>query len=92
MFIDSNTTSPGTGIKIKPSEYMMSPNALNRKTLKDRTFSSVEAGSVRGSIFSLVSSAVGAGVLSLPYVLALNGYVIGIFLLFVGAISGNWSN
>ena len=50
------------------------------------------AGSVRGSIFSLCTSAIGAGVLSLPYVLALNGYVIGIIFIIIGAIGANWSN
>jgi len=49
-------------------------------------------GSVRGSIFALCSSSIGAGVLSLPYVLALNGYVLGICFIILGAIAGDWSN
>ena len=80
------------GYKIIPSEFAMSPNAIHRRTFRERTFSTMEAGSIRGSIFALVSSAVGAGVLSLPYVLALNGYVIGLFFICCGAIGGNWSN
>ena len=66
----------------------LSPN----RTFFRRTFSKVEKGSVRGSIFSLCACAIGSGVLSLPYVLALNGYVLGIFFIFVGALAANWSN
>jgi amino acid permease len=46
---------------------------------------------LRGSIFSLCASAIGSGVLSLPYVLALNGYVIGFIFIVVGAIAAAWS-
>ena len=63
-----------------------------RRTFYDRTFTKMDAGSLRGSIFALCSAAIGAGVLSLPYVLALNGWLIGILFIFVGAIAANWSN
>ena len=63
-----------------------------RKTFYDRTFTKMDAGSLRGSIFALCSAAIGAGVLSLPYVLALNGWLIGLIFIFVGAIAANWSN
>ena len=43
-------------------------------------------GSLRGSIFALSSSAIGAGVLSLPYVLALNGFAAGFIFLAIGAV------
>lgn len=56
-----------------------------------RTFGRLEKGSLRGSIFSLCACAIGSGVLSLPYVLALNGYVIGLLFIFIGAISACWS-
>ena len=52
----------------------------------------MEAGSIRGSIFALCTSAIGAGVLSLPYVLALNGWVFGILFIVIGAIGADWSN
>ena len=71
---------------------MMSPNAHMRRTFRNRTFSKMEAGSVRGSIFALCTSAIGAGVLSLPYVLYLNGWVIGVIFICIGAIAANWSN
>ena len=70
----------------------MSPGGHIRRTFVDRTFSKMGAGSVRGSIFSLCTSAIGAGVLSLPYVLALNGYVVGIIFICIGAIAADWSN
>jgi amino acid permease len=37
------------------------------------------------------ASAIGSGILSLPYVLALNGFVIGLLLIVVGAIAAWWS-
>ena len=52
----------------------------------------MEPGSVRGSIFALCSAAIGAGVLSLPYVLVLNGWVIGIAFIIIGALAADWSN
>ena len=64
----------------------------SRRTWTQRTFSSVGAGSVRGSIFALCASAIGSGVLSLPYVLVLNGYALGILFLCNGAIASTWSN
>jgi len=58
----------------------------------DRTFSKLEKGSIRGSIFSLCSAAIGGGVLSLPFVLVLSGWAMGIILVLVGGIAGIWSN
>jgi hypothetical protein len=41
-----------TGFEIKDIKSMpMSPNGVMRRTFYDRTFSKMEAGSVRGSIF-----------------------------------------
>ena len=70
---------------------MLSPNAdMNRrmgegKTFMQRTFSKLDRGSLRGSIFSLCASAIGSGVLSLPYVLKLCGYVQGLAFMVLGA-------
>jgi amino acid permease len=66
--------------------------SLQRKTFANRTFSKVGVGSIRGSIFALSNSAIGAGVLSLPYVFKLNGYVVATFYIFVGAFAAIWSN
>jgi len=62
-----------------------------RNTFMERTFSKVGKGSLRGSIFSLCAAAIGSGVLSLPYVLALNGWAIGIFFIMLGAVAAVWS-
>ena len=35
--------------------------------------------------------AIGAGVLSLPYVLTLNGWILGTLLIIIGAVSGYYS-
>lgn len=63
----------------------------SRKTFFKRTFGKLEKGSVRGSIFSLCAAAIGSGVLSLPYVLALTGWAVGTVLIIVGAIAACWS-
>ena len=46
---------------------------------------------MRGSTFALCSGAIGTGVLSLPYVLAINGWIIGIIMIGMGAF-GNLIN
>eukprot|EP00742_Colponemidia_sp_Colp-10_P006472 GILJ01006933.1.p1 GENE.GILJ01006933.1~~GILJ01006933.1.p1 ORF type:complete len:449 (+),score=63.75 GILJ01006933.1:44-1348(+) len=53
-----------------------------------RTFGPIAPGSVRGSIFTLASTALGAGMLALPYVLKVAGLVPGIlFILVAGIVS-----
>jgi len=51
----------------------------------------LDKGSLRGSIFALSAAAIGSGVLSLPYVLGLNGWVLGLVFILVGAFSAAWS-
>lgn len=58
----------------------------------DKTFSKLEKGSIRGSIMALCSAAVGGGVLSLPFVFVLSGYVAGIALILIGGLAGVLSN
>lgn len=76
---------------------MMSPNAdFSRKmgsgkSFMDRTFSKLDRGSLRGSIFSLCASAIGSGVLSLPYVLNLCGWAQGVFFMLLGAFGAEVS-
>ena len=65
----------------------MSPNAVNR-TFFNRTFSPLGKGSVRGSLFALSASAIGSGVLTLPYVLGLCGWAAGILFMFTAALAG----
>jgi VIT1/CCC1 family predicted Fe2+/Mn2+ transporter len=79
-------------LDIMPSDMMLSPNNGVRRTMMERTFSKVGKGSLRGSIFSLCACAIGSGVLSLPYVLALCGWALGIAFIFIGAVAAVWSN
>jgi amino acid permease len=65
----------------------MSPNGNFRRPFINRTFSKLEKGSLRGSIFTLCAAAIGSGVLSLPYVLKLCGYVNGILFMVIGALA-----
>lgn len=69
----------------------MSPFGGRRRTYMERTFGPMQQGSVRGSIFALCAVAIGAGVLSLPFVLRMNGWVLGTILIIIGAVSGFFS-
>ncbi len=71
---------------------LMSPGAHNRKQFFNKSSLKLEKGSVKGSIFSLCSAAIGGGVLSLPYMFVLVGWGMGYVLLITGAVSGIWSN
>jgi amino acid permease len=78
-------------INIKKKGLDLSPGYSGRKHFFKRTFGRLDKGSLRGSIFSLCASAIGSGVLSLPYILALNGWVIGILLICLGGFAAIWS-
>ena len=80
-----NTKAFATGdINIRSGEMIFSPN-MGRRNFYKRAFGKLEKGSLRGSIFALCASAIGSGVLSLPYVLRLNGWVLGLIFILVGA-------
>ena len=80
-------------INIKPSNVALSPRASGqRRSFFDRTFSKLDRGSVRGSIFNLVSSALGGGVLALGYIFVLSGWLLGLALLLTGYVASTWSN
>mmetsp|Transcript_17008 Transcript_17008/g.23793 ORF Transcript_17008/g.23793 Transcript_17008/m.23793 type:complete len:581 (-) Transcript_17008:201-1943(-) len=66
------------------SEMVVRP-LVSTPTLS-RVFSKVEPGSLRGSIFTLSSSAIGAGLLSLPLVIKNLGLLLGVSLIVVGAL------
>lgn len=55
-----------------------------RKSWTQRTFGKMLPGSLRGSIFTMVSTAIGAGCLSLPLVFNYLGIIIGPFFLILG--------
>lgn len=69
----------------------LSPFNARRKTVWARAFGPMGEGSLRGSIFALCAVAIGSGVLSLPFVLKQNGFILGTILIMVGAISGYFS-
>lgn len=79
-------------VNIKPSALPLSPTANNRRTFYDRTFSKLEKGSVRGSIFNMISAALGGGVLSLSYVYVLSGWGTALILTVVGFFGSRTSN
>lgn len=79
-------------INIKPGRIPLSPGGKSSRPFFDRAFGKLEKGSIRGSIFSLCSAAIGGGILSLPYMFCLSGYLTGAFLIVIGTIAGIWSN
>jgi hypothetical protein len=79
-------------INILGSEMPMSPGGAARKSFFNRSFGKLEKGGVRNSTFLLCNAAVGGGVLSLPYMFVLSGWLTGYILLSVSAIAGVWSN
>lgn len=71
----------------------MSPRFVgdHRRTFFNRAFGKLNKGSLRGSILALCASAIGSGVLSLPFVLKNSGWFIGLMLIIIGAIAACWS-
>lgn len=51
----------------------------------------MEPGSINASITAMSCSAIGAGVLTLPYAFAMNGWLVGCFFNLIGAIAALWS-
>ena len=43
-------------------------------------------GSIRGSVVSLIALTMGAGTLTIPYIISLNGLIFGSFLIVFGAL------
>lgn len=66
-------------------------NLQSRKSLYRRLFSSMEAGSLRGSIFAMSSLALGTGCLALPYRFSQMSFLNAIIMLILGAIIAYWS-
>jgi amino acid permease len=49
-----------------------------------RNFKRMNTGSLRGAVFSLMCTSVGAGILSMPYILRTCGFVLGILIIIIG--------
>ena len=78
------TSKFATGdINYKDAHQIFSPGA-ERRNFSKRAFGKLGKGSLRGSIFALCASAIGSGVLSLPYVLRLNGWILGLVFILLG--------
>eukprot|EP00347_Sterkiella_histriomuscorum_P008929 403343202 len=88
---NSKNMDASPDINIRQKGLDMSPFNSSRRTAWNRTFGPMQQGSLRGSIFALCAVAIGAGVLSLPYVLKQNGWILGTILILIGAISGYFS-
>ena len=66
---------------------LMEPGQLHHKRkFLDRTFGKLTHGSIRGAIFNLCNTAIGAGVLSLPYLMRLSGLVLGLMLILISGV------
>lgn len=76
---------------IVPGDLQEGETQERRRTIMQRMFSSMEAGSLRASIFGMCSLALGAGSLSLPQVMTNMSLVLGIIMLILGAVSAYWS-
>lgn len=57
-----------------------------RRNWWQRTFSKIQPGSMRSSIFSLVSTALGAGAFAIPCVLKNTGLILGLLLVILAAL------
>jgi solute carrier family 36 (proton-coupled amino acid transporter) len=64
-------------VKNENNEYILSTITYPSKSWTDRTFGKLRAGSVRSSIFTLASTAMGAGYLGTPKILKDSGVVLG---------------
>lgn len=68
-----------------------SKGAVQRKGCLDRWFSPMDKGSFRAGVLSLTATAIGGGVLTLPYVCKTCGIGLGLIMLFLGFLSALWS-
>lgn len=63
----------------------------NQATFVQRTLRPLTTGGVRQSIFTLISSALGGGIMCLPYVMYLGGWFIGTLMLSTAAVLAYYS-
>ena len=71
--------------------YDADAEEAKKKGMRNRYFSKMEKGSVRGSILGMTCAAIGSGVLTFPNVFKQIGWVNGIVLLAMGAFGCWWS-
>ncbi len=61
------------------------------RTICDRAFSSIQHGSLRGSVLNLCCTAIGAGCLTLSFAVDQAGLLPGVAILCIGALAAYWS-
>jgi len=61
-----------------------------RRSWWDRSFSRMDSGSLRGSIFTILAASIGVGVLTLPYICRMTGLLISFILTTFGMIVAFW--
>ena len=66
-------------------------SGVNPRTCMQRWFGTMQPESVRGSMLALSATAIGGGVLSLPYVCRLCGLILGFGMLLLGFFATVWS-
>lgn len=78
-----NINSESISESLNDSSYIKSINSpdSNNRSWFFRTFGQLKKGALRGAIFSLVASAIGAGCLTLPLVFESQGIILAVFLL-----------
>lgn len=75
----------------KENDAIMSPGATQIRGFFKRTFSKVEAGSIRASVLGMVCAAVGSGVLTMPNIMERTGWVAGASLIIMAGSGCAWS-
>ena len=83
MSSDPLNDLPGKNYEMDTIGKPLSP--MRSSSWAQRTFSKIQPGSVRGSIFTLVSTAIGSGCLSLPGRMANSGIFLHLIIMFITA-------
>lgn len=88
MDCDSDDQKPSQLLELNTFQSATTPL---KSTWSQRTFSKIRPGSIRGSIFTLVSTAVGPGCLTLPGRMANSGIVLHLLVMIGVAFITYWS-
>ncbi|CDW75595.1 sodium-coupled neutral amino acid transporter 1 isoform 1 [Stylonychia lemnae] len=76
---------------VKRDDFVSRKATNSRRSFIQRNFTKMGSGSLRGSIFAMIASAIGSGVLTFPKVFDENGWILGIIMVIMGAVSCWWS-
>ncbi|CDW87213.1 UNKNOWN [Stylonychia lemnae] len=70
-----------------PSSNISNRSFISQRSFLNRTFGPLGKGSLRGSMFQLSAAAIGSGVLSLPFVIAKSGFILGSLMIIIACIA-----